>query len=72
MKHKFLFVLGIVAAHGALAAGLASQDGSTPPRSARVATCVRAPSAPLHISPPRELLAYAVPAADLEIEVMHP
>ncbi len=72
MRHKLLFLLGIVVAHGALAAGLASQDGSTPARTPRVATCVRAPSAPLHISPPRELLAYAVPAADLDNEVMHP
>lgn len=72
MKHKFLFVLGIVVAHGALAAGLASQDGSTPARTARAATCVRAPSAPLHFAPPRELLAYAVTPAELESEVIHP
>jgi hypothetical protein len=72
MKHKFLFIFGIVVAHGALAAGLASQDGSAPPRTARVATCVRAPSAPLHFAPPGELLAYAVTPAEFASEVMDP
>jgi hypothetical protein len=72
MKHKLLFVIGIVAAHGALAAGLASQDGSTPARKALVSTCVRTPNAPLHISPPKELLAYAVIPAELEPGVFNP
>jgi hypothetical protein len=70
MGHKLLFVLGIVLAHGALAAGLASEDGS-PPRKAVVSTCVRAPVMPLHISPPKELLAYAISTADYERKVMH-
>jgi hypothetical protein len=62
MGHKLLFVMGIVVAHGALAAGLASEDGS-PRRSRVVSTCIRAPEKPLHIAPPRELLAYAVTPA---------
>ena len=59
MGRKLLFLVGIVIAHGALAAGLASEDGSIP-RSGVVTSCVRAPEKPLHIAPPRELLAYAV------------
>jgi hypothetical protein len=70
MGHKFLFVMGIVVAHGALAAVLASEDGTDVRRPAR-STCVRAPAAPLHISPPRELLAYAVVPIVKE-EMMHP
>ena len=70
MGRKLLFLMGIVIAHGALAAGLASEDGSTP-RSGAVTSCVRAPDKPLHIAPPRELLAYAV-LPGLDEEVGHP
>jgi hypothetical protein len=59
MGSKLLFLMGIVAAHGAVAAGWVSQDAPRQ-RQAVVSTCARAPSQPLHISPPRELLAYAV------------
>jgi hypothetical protein len=69
MGHKLLFVMGIVVAHGALAAGLASQDGSRP-RTPVITTCVKTPVKPLHIAPPRELLAYALTAAEYENKVM--
>jgi hypothetical protein len=71
MGHKFLFVMGIVMAHGALAAGLASEDGSIR-RGSVASTCVRAPMKPLHISPPRELLAYAVLPTHADSGVMRP
>jgi hypothetical protein len=70
MGRKLLFLLGIVIAHGALAAGLASEDGSAP-RSGVATVCVGAPEKPLHIAPPRELLAYAV-LPRLDSEVSHP
>ncbi len=64
MGPKLLFLIGIVAAHGAVAAGWLAQD-SPKHRQPVMSTCARgAPSQPLHISPPRELFAYAVtPAA---------
>jgi hypothetical protein len=59
MARKFLFLMGIVAAHGVLAIGLTSES-----RGARQVvltdTCVRSPDAPLRFAPPRELLAYVV------------
>ena len=55
MGPKLLFVLGIVAAHGALAAGWVHQDA--PKQRAAIATCVQAPDALPHFDPPRELLA---------------
>jgi len=59
MGPKLLFVLGIVVAHGAVAAGWMAQDAPKH-RQAVASTCARmTPSQPLHISPPRELLAYA-------------
>jgi hypothetical protein len=70
MGHKLLFVMGIVVAHGAIAVALASEHRSTR-RSGVVSTCVRAPERPLHIAPPREVLAYAV-TPDLEGGVGHP
>jgi hypothetical protein len=70
MGHKLLFVMGIVVAHGALAAGLAS-DRATP-RAVTVTTCVKSPDEPLHISPPLELLAYAMTHAEYEAKVMRP
>jgi hypothetical protein len=71
MARKLLFLMGIIAAHGALAAGLAS--GSSSPRAAKVSdTCVQPPEAPLHFAPPRELLAYVVAPHSGESEVGHP
>jgi len=55
MGPKLLFVLGIVAAHGALAAGWVHQDA--PKQRTAIATCVQAPDTLPHFDPPRELLA---------------
>jgi hypothetical protein len=41
-------------------------------REAVVTACTRLPSEPLHIAPPRELLAYAVRRASESSEVMQP
>jgi hypothetical protein len=71
MGPKLLFVLGIVLAHGALAAGWIAQEAPRH-REAIVARCTPQPTAPLHIAPPREMLAYAVPPASYESEVLHP
>ena len=57
MGPKLLFILGIIVAHGALAAGWVRQDA--PKQRASIATCVRAPDTLPHFSPPRELLARA-------------
>ena len=57
MGPKLLFVLGIVVAHGAVAASLVRQE--TPKQREAVATCVKTPQALPHISPRRELLAMA-------------
>ena len=71
MGPKLLFVLGIVLAHGALAAGWMAQEAPRH-REAVVTACTRLPAAPLHIAPPRELLAYAVTPASGSAEVMQP
>ena len=55
MGSKVLFVLGIVVAHGALAAGWVHQDA--PKQRPASATCVQAPDTLPHFAPPRELLA---------------
>ena len=55
MGPKLLFVLGIIVAHGALAAGWVHQDA--PKQRASIATCVQAPDTLPHFEPPRELLA---------------
>jgi len=55
MGPKLLFVLGIVVAHGALAAGWVHQDA--PKQRAAITTCVQAPDTLPHFDPPRELLA---------------
>lgn len=60
MAAKLLFFIGIVVAHGALAAGLLAQE-SVEQRQAVVSSCTRLPATPLRISPQRELLAYVVP-----------
>jgi hypothetical protein len=63
MGSKLLFVLGIVLAHGALAAGWMAKEAPRQ-REAVITSCARLPSQPLHIEPKRELLAYVVvPAA---------
>jgi len=57
MGPKILFVLGIIVAHGALAAGWVHQDG--PRQRASMATCVQAPDSMPNFTPPRELFAAA-------------
>ena len=55
MGPKLLFVIGIVVAHGCLAASLVNDE--PPKQRASISTCVRAPSVLPHYAPPRELLA---------------
>ena len=69
MGPKLLFILGIVVAHGALAAGWVHQEA--PKQRASIATCVQAPDVMPHFSPPRELLA-ATQISIAELEVMQP
>jgi len=69
MGPKLLFVVGIILAHGALAAGWMARE---PPRQrVSIGTCVRTPATPNalpHYSPPRELLARAeIPTIDLRM-----
>lgn len=71
MGPKLLFVLGIVLAHGALAAGWIAQEAPRH-RQAIITSCTQPPTKPLHIAPPREMLAYAVTPASFEGEVLHP
>jgi hypothetical protein len=71
MGRKLLFVLGIVLAHGALAAGWVAQDAPRH-RDAVVTSCARLPSEPLHISPQRELLAYVALRESPHPEVFQP
>jgi hypothetical protein len=70
MGPKLLFIFGIVLAHGALAAGWVAQDAPRH-RAQLVSSCSRPPTAPLRISPPRELLAYAVTHVNAEVGVLH-
>ena len=61
-----LFVVGIIVAHGALAAGWVRQE--PPKQRVSVATCVRAPNALPYITPRRELLARAdIPIVELGV-----
>jgi hypothetical protein len=60
MGPKLLFIFGIIVAHGALAAGWMAQDAPRH-RAALISSCSQLPSAPLHIEPRRELVAYVVP-----------
>jgi hypothetical protein len=71
MGPKLLFVVGIVLAHGALAAGWVAKEAPRH-REAVVTTCTRLPSQPLHIAPPRELLAFVVTTATSTNEVLRP
>ena len=67
MGPKSLFIVGIVLAHGALAAGLAHQEG--PKQRASIATCVNEPVNAPHFEPPRELLAMTeISIADLRMQ----
>jgi len=66
MSAKFLFVVGIIVAHGALAAGLVHED--PPKQRVSAATCVRTPNAMPNIAPARELYAMAVfPISDVGV-----
>ena len=66
MGPKLLFVLGIIVAHGALAAGWVHQDA--PKQRQAMTTCVQTPEDLPYFEPPRELLARAdVPMAELEV-----
>jgi hypothetical protein len=66
MSPKLLFVLGIIVAHGALAAGWVAQEA--PKQRASISTCVRAPETPPYFAQPRELLARnEIPFAELRI-----
>jgi len=66
MGPKLLFIVGIIVAHGALAAGWVAQE--PPKQRVSLTTCVRAPNALPHYSPPRELLAHAdIPIVDLRM-----
>jgi hypothetical protein len=57
MGPKLLFILGIIVAHGALAASWLHQDAQKPRDS--IATCVRTPDEMPNFTPPRELVARA-------------
>ena len=57
MGPKLLFVMGIVLAHGALAAGWMAQDAPKQ-RAAVITSCTRFQSEPLNLTPQRELMAY--------------
>ena len=67
MGPKLLFVLGIIVAHGALAAGWVHQDA--PKQRAAIATCVQVPDTLPYFDPPRELLAIAeIPGAEPRVQ----
>jgi hypothetical protein len=55
MVPKFLFIFGIVVAHGAVAASLI-HDQPSPDRAIAV-SCANTPGADPYFAPPRELLA---------------
>ena len=68
MGRKFLFIFGIVLAHGALAAAWMAHE--PPKQRVFIGTCVRTPNAPNalpHYSPPRELFARAEIPIDLQM-----
>jgi hypothetical protein len=71
MGSKLLFILGIVAAHGALAAAWVQQDA--PQTRMPMTACVNTPAGGLpDFTPRRELLAMAVMQIDFDSEVMQP
>jgi len=63
MGPKLLFVLGIIVAHGALAAGWVHQDA--PKQRQAMTTCVQSPDEMPNFTPPKEML------ARVEIEVLN-
>jgi len=66
MGPKLLFLVGIIVAHGALAAGWVSQNAPT--QRVSIATCVQAPATAPHFEAPRELLAMAdIPIAEFRV-----
>lgn len=66
MGPKLLFIVGIVVAHGALAAGWVNHE--PPKQRVALATCVRTPNTLPHYSAPLELLARAdIPIVDLRV-----
>ena len=58
MGPKLLFVMGIVLAHGVVAAAWLRQDA--PQSRAPVSSCVNAPLPMPYFQPPRELVAHVV------------
>jgi hypothetical protein len=67
MGPKLLFLVGIIVAHGALAAGWVSQEG--PMHRNPIATCVQTPTTTPHFEAPRELLAMTdIPIAELRVQ----
>jgi hypothetical protein len=67
MGPKLLFLVGIIVAHGALAAGWVSQE--SPGMRIPVTTCAQAPAAAPHFEVPRELLAMTdIPIAELRVQ----
>ena len=67
MGPKLLFLVGIIVAHGALAAGWVSQNA--PAQRVSNATCARTPATTPHFEAPRELLAMAdIPIAELRVQ----
>jgi len=58
MGPKLLFLIGIVAAHGAVGAVLLSHD--TPRATATASTCTKTPDPLPYFAPKRELLAMVV------------
>jgi hypothetical protein len=69
MGPKLLFIVGIVVAHGALAAGWVRQE--PPKQRISAATCVRTPDALPYIAPRRELFARA-DIAIIDLRVSRP
>jgi hypothetical protein len=66
MGPKLLFVVGIIVAHGALAAGWVHHEA--PMQRAIVASCIRIPGTLPNLAPARELYAMAViPLVDDEV-----
>jgi len=66
MGPKLLFIAGIIAAHGALAASLARQEA--PKQRSSITTCVQAPEELPYFEAPRELLAQVdIPVAELRV-----
>ena len=71
MGSKLLFIFGIVAAHGALAAAWVQQEA--PHERTSMTACVNTPAGGLpDFTPRRELLAMSVTQIEFDSEVMQP